>query len=33
MKMNKPEIIELSRHKDPRGNLSVIEEYKEFLLK
>jgi len=31
--MNKPHIIELSRHFDPRGNLSVIEELKDIPFK
>ena len=31
--MKKPKIIELSRHFDPRGNLSVIEEYKDIPFK
>ncbi len=31
--MNKPTIIELSRHFDPRGNLSVIEEFKDIPFK
>ena len=31
--MNKPKIIELARHFDPRGNLSVIEEYKDIPFK
>jgi len=30
---NKPTIIELDRHFDPRGNLSVIEEYKDIPFK
>lgn len=30
---NKPEIIELSRHFDPRGNLSVIEEFRDIPFK
>ena len=33
MIMNKPEIIELSKYTDPRGNLSVIEESKEIPFK
>lgn len=31
--MEQPQIIELSRHFDPRGNLSVIEEYKDIPFK
>ena len=31
--MAKPKIIELARHFDPRGNLSVIEEYKDIPFK
>ena len=31
--MRKPEILELSRHFDPRGNLSVIEELKDVPFK
>lgn len=31
--MNKPKIIELDRHFDPRGNLSVIEEFKDIPFK
>lgn len=31
--MEKPRIIELARHFDPRGNLSVIEEYKDIPFK
>jgi dTDP-4-dehydrorhamnose 3,5-epimerase-like enzyme len=31
--MNEPRIIELSRHFDPRGNLSVIEEFKDIPFK
>ena len=31
--MNEPEIIELARHFDPRGNLSVIEEFKDIPFK
>lgn len=31
--MDKPQIIELSRHFDPRGNLSVIEELKDIPFK
>ena len=31
--MNKSKIIELARHFDPRGNLSVIEEYKDIPFK
>lgn len=31
--MNKSHIIELSRHFDPRGNLSVIEELKDIPFK
>ena len=31
--MNSPTIIELSRHMDPRGNLSVIEELKDIPFK
>lgn len=31
--MNKPRIIELVRHFDPRGNLSVIEEFKDIPFK
>lgn len=31
--MKAPKIIELSRHFDPRGNLSVIEEYKDIPFK
>lgn len=31
--MNKPKIIELARHFDPRGNLSVIEEFKDIPFK
>lgn len=30
---NRPSIIELARHFDPRGNLSVIEEYKDIPFK
>lgn len=33
MNMNKPKIIELARHFDPRGNLSVIEEFKDIPFK
>lgn len=33
MIMNKPEIIELSKYTDPRGNLSVIEELKDIPFK
>ena len=31
--MEKIRIIELSRHFDPRGNLSVVEEYKDIPFK
>ena len=31
--MEKPKIIELARHFDPRGNLSVIEEFKDIPFK
>lgn len=31
--MNKPEIIELPRHFDARGNLSVVEEFKQIPFK
>lgn len=31
--MNSPKIIELARHFDPRGNLSVIEEYEDIPFK
>ena len=31
--MNSPEIIQLSRHFDARGNLSVIEEFKDIPFK
>lgn len=31
--MNKPQIIQLPRHLDARGNLSVIEEFKEIPFK
>ncbi len=31
--MEQPKIIELVRHFDPRGNLSVIEEYKDIPFK
>ena len=31
--MKTPKVIELSRHFDPRGNLSVIEEYKDIPFK
>ena len=31
--MNQVKIIELARHFDPRGNLSVIEEYKDIPFK
>lgn len=31
--MNKARIIELARHFDPRGNLSVIEEFKDIPFK
>ena len=31
--IKKPQIIELARHFDPRGNLSVIEEYKDIPFK
>lgn len=31
--MNEPKIIELTRHFDPRGNLSVIEEFKDIPFK
>lgn len=31
--MEKPAIIELARHFDPRGNLSVIEEFKDIPFK
>lgn len=31
--MNEPRIIELAKHFDPRGNLSVIEEYKDIPFK
>lgn len=31
--MNEPRIIELVRHFDPRGNLSVIEEFKDIPFK
>lgn len=31
--MEEPKIIELARHFDPRGNLSVIEEYKDIPFK
>ena len=31
--MNEPKIIELARHFDPRGNLSVIEEFKDVPFK
>lgn len=31
--MNNSRIIELSRHFDPRGNLSVIEEFKDIPFK
>ena len=33
MIMNKPKIIELARHFDPRGNLCVIEEFKDIPFK
>ena len=32
-RMNKPRVIELARHFDPRGNLSVIEDYKDIPFK
>lgn len=31
--MNEPKVLELARHFDPRGNLSVIEELKEIPFK
>lgn len=31
--MNKPQIIHLSKISDPRGNLSVIEEFKDIPFK
>lgn len=31
--MNEPRIIELARHSDPRGNLSIIEEFKDIPFK
>ena len=31
--MNKPKIIELHKYSDPRGNLSVIEEFKDIPFK
>lgn len=31
--MDKPQIIELAKISDPRGNLSVIEEYKDIPFK
>lgn len=31
--MNKPHIIQLSKHLDARGNLSVIEEFKDIPFK
>lgn len=31
--MEEPKIIELARHFDPRGNLSVIEEFKDIPFK
>lgn len=31
--MKRPKIIELTRYFDPRGNLSVIEEYKDIPFK
>lgn len=31
--MKSPQIIELAKHFDPRGNLSVIEEYKDIPFK
>lgn len=31
--MNKPKIIELTKYADPRGNLSVIEEFKDIPFK
>lgn len=31
--MNKPKIIELPKYTDPRGNLSVIEEFKDIPFK
>lgn len=31
--MNKPQIIELAKISDPRGNLSVIEEFKDIPFK
>ena len=31
--MNEPKIIELAKHFDPRGNLSVIEEFKDIPFK
>ncbi len=33
MDIMEPKIIELSRHFDPRGNLSVIEEFKDIPFK
>lgn len=31
--MNEPKVLELARHFDPRGNLSVIEELKDIPFK
>lgn len=31
--MNNPQIIQLSKYSDPRGNLSVIEEFKDIPFK
>ena len=33
MLKNEPKVIELARHFDPRGNLSVIEEFKDIPFK